>query len=518
MKRITFILTTILLASSLAHAQTASLDKTFGDHGATITSFPEKVAYGFESVILPDGKILQSGVVLEDDGGHEATVYRYDENGKLDMSFGIGGRVKLFSAWPMYAVRMATYPDGRILMYGYENRGGKWPFVTRILQNGIIDSTFGEYGSYHLADHTITSRFLEIALTGDNKILIVGTEGPFVGDPSITKPIFRRLTSDGRTDSTFGINGILTIPLQRDSLELDAVCKNSSEGYVFICRTLFRSHPEFVIFRTDANGSIDTTFAENGFLRLGVADGDCNASSAMVLSDNSILFNVNIQEGMTKSAIIKLTKQGELDDLFGISGAAYLSKPKIFSHGLTIDSLGRIISAGCTFVENDGAAISVFRYHSDGKLDSSFGVNGILKILPNSYGEANGIVLQKDGKYLVTGEIRSSKIGASNLICRIDPNAFSGVRNQSNNITSISLHPTPSTDNCTVTYTLPNNSTCTIKLRDESGREVRTLMTSEYRTVGKHDEELDLRGLSSGVYFLSLEYDGNVETAKLIKQ
>ncbi|HEY6172609.1 MAG TPA: T9SS type A sorting domain-containing protein, partial [Candidatus Kapabacteria bacterium] len=82
----------------------------------------------------------------------------------------------------------------------------------------------------------------------------------------------------------------------------------------------------------------------------------------------------------------------------------------------------------------------------------------------------------------------------------------------------ITLHPTPSTDYCTVTYTLASSSQCTITLRDESGREVRTYATNQYRTAGEHKEELDLRGLATGVYFLWVEHNGKTETAKLIKQ
>jgi uncharacterized delta-60 repeat protein len=520
MKRITILLTLLLCTYSLAYAQTASLDKTFGDQGATVTSFSEKDAYGFQSLILPDGKILQSGVILGDDDGHEAAIFKYDENGKRDLSFGVGGRVKLFSGWPMYALRMTTYPDGRILMYGYENQGTPRmrPFVTRILSNGIIDSTFGVHGSFYHGDYKITARFDEVVLTGDNKILVVGTEGKNLGATSNTKPMFRRLTSDGHIDSSFGLNGILVIPLEEDSLALHTVCKDSTGRYLFVCKTVFQSNPEIVVFRADINGIVDTTFAEDGFMSLRLTDGDYNVPTVMVLSDSSIIFNVNIRNGLyANTTLVKLTKLGMLDPSFGSYGTSLLLNDKVSSPscGFAIDSLGRIIAAGHTYFDQNGVNISVFRYHSDGMLDSSFGVNGVFTVFPNSFGEATGIIIQKDGKYLITGEIRLTAF-TSNLICRIDPNATSGVRGCETTNSSISLYPTPTTDNCTITYTLPKNSDCSLTLRDESGREVRTFMTDEYSTAGRHEEELDLRGLASGVYFLSLEHEGNIETVKVV--
>ncbi|HEY6172746.1 MAG TPA: T9SS type A sorting domain-containing protein, partial [Candidatus Kapabacteria bacterium] len=64
----------------------------------------------------------------------------------------------------------------------------------------------------------------------------------------------------------------------------------------------------------------------------------------------------------------------------------------------------------------------------------------------------------------------------------------------------------------------PTSTDCSLTLRDESGRAVRTFVTNEFRAVGKHEDELDLRGLATGVYFLSLDHDGKTETVKLIKQ
>jgi DNA-binding beta-propeller fold protein YncE len=143
----------------------------------------------------------------------------------------------------------------------------------------------------------------------------------------------------------------------------------------------------------------------------------------------------------------------------------------------------------------------------------------MLQLTDDISGGASGIRIQPDGKYLISAYSWSKESGQySSMIARLNPDPKSSVLRDISITSPLSLHPTPSTDNCTVTYTLANNSDCTLTLRDESGRSVKIFMTSQYRVAGKHEDELDLRGLASGVYFLSLEYDGKSEMVKLIKQ
>lgn len=127
----------------------------------------------------------------------------------------------------------------------------------------------------------------------------------------------------------------------------------------------------------------------------------------------------------------------------------------------------------------------------------------------------NPLTVQRDAKYLIAGNARVNDRNAAVLTRMINTGKLKTSTALPSN--SLTLHPTPSTESCTITYTLPTSGGCTMTLRDESGREVRTFVTNEFRTAGEHKEELDLRGLAAGVYFLSLEHDGKIETTKLIK-
>ena len=77
----------------------------------------------------------------------------------------------------------------------------------------------------------------------------------------------------------------------------------------------------------------------------------------------------------------------------------------------------------------------------------------------------------------------------------------------------LGTYPNPANRRATVRYALPDKQEVTLRLYDVLGRQVRTLVRKA--TEGPHEETLDVRTLSSGVYFLRLQSDGQVRTQKL---
>jgi hypothetical protein len=73
--------------------------------------------------------------------------------------------------------------------------------------------------------------------------------------------------------------------------------------------------------------------------------------------------------------------------------------------------------------------------------------------------------------------------------------------------------PNPARSQATVRYALPERGDVTIRLYDVLGRQVRTVVQGERQ--GRHEQRLDLDGLSSGVYVLRLRAAGETRTEKL---
>src|SRR5207253_537657 len=74
------------------YSMNGSLDTTFGTGGKVTTDIASSDDQAYAVVIQPDGKIIVAGDSFLEIGFVFALV-RYNSNGSLDTSFGIGGRV-----------------------------------------------------------------------------------------------------------------------------------------------------------------------------------------------------------------------------------------------------------------------------------------------------------------------------------------------------------------------------------------------------------------------------------------
>ena len=119
-----------------------SLDMTFGDNGVVTTDITGY--YMPTSVVIDaDQRIVVAG--SEYDVG---TLARYNTDGSLDTTFGVGG-IQTTSFGSGYAVghSVAIQSDGKILVAGRAYNGSNEDFgLARYNTDGSLDSTFGDNG------------------------------------------------------------------------------------------------------------------------------------------------------------------------------------------------------------------------------------------------------------------------------------------------------------------------------------------------------------------------------------
>jgi|RhiMetdeSRZDD1v2_1073273.scaffolds.fasta_scaffold391355_1 uncharacterized delta-60 repeat protein len=129
---LTFILTPVLLfyfAPLRAHAAAGDLDTSFGVGGKVVTDVsqtpdpfnPDSAEELAQDVaIQPDGKIIAVGFAINPTNGtSDFAVIRYNPDGSLDTSFGIGGQVLTdFNNSTDEAFAIALQVDGKIVVAG----------------------------------------------------------------------------------------------------------------------------------------------------------------------------------------------------------------------------------------------------------------------------------------------------------------------------------------------------------------------------------------------------------------
>ena len=85
---------------------------------------------------------------------------------------------------------------------------------------------------------------------------------------------------------------------------------------------------------------------------------------------------------------------GDLDPTFGTGGkvTTFVGSSNSVANTVAVQADGKIVVAGIPLLT---------RYNSDGSLDAAFGTNGVVTI--SGINQGNGVVIQPDGKILVTG-------------------------------------------------------------------------------------------------------------------
>jgi uncharacterized delta-60 repeat protein len=511
------ILIILLFATGLAYGQAGYLDKTFGDGGVVNIDFGwGSSIIPYDIHILPDGKIIHSG--RKNDNG--IFLMKHHSNGRVDSSFGDQGIAQFSPIREATDLKLYCYPDGRFLVYGYRGNphdAGILPFIVRFLANGTIDNTFGNDGMYEQPKSITSGLFKRIKVDSTGMIIALGEA--VLADALADKflPCISHITSLGKNDTSFGNMGIKSVGSVGDTSGINDAIIYSEDKCIFSVQS--PSSESINILCCDLNGVLDSSFGTDGRIMMNLSDGKEWVIMMISDRDGSILCMGAFQTlSRVKPVLMRILSTGSVDNSFGEFGIAPIPNDgyERSAYYVALDSNQNIIQCGGMDSSSYYFNIAMHYLH-DGKIDSSWGVNGTSKELPENLWDIYSVATDNDGKFVVAGyEYKPNhSIG---ILCRLNNIGKAQVSSSSKIFSSASLHPTPSAENCTVTYTLPSSGDCIMTLRDESGREVKTFATSGFRTVGEHKEELDLRGLASGVYFLQIESGGTIQTAKLIKQ
>jgi uncharacterized delta-60 repeat protein len=193
------------------------LDRSFGRNGTASTKLAS-FSVGNAVAIQPDGEIVVVGDAALDFG-----ITRYTAAGKLDRSFGDGGKVVTNiglskesdgSMYPSddHAVAVAIQRDGKLVVAGSSNALGP-PDVrnfalVRYTGDGRLDPSFGNGGK--VLTHFVRSSYPEgIVIQPDGKIVAAGGGAGYF--------VLARYTPDGKLDPTFGRGGKVQTTLRPGS-------------------------------------------------------------------------------------------------------------------------------------------------------------------------------------------------------------------------------------------------------------------------------------------------------------
>jgi len=117
--------------------------------------------------------------------------------------------------------------------------------------------------------------------------------------------------------------------------------------------------------------------------------------------------------------------------------------------------------------------------------------------------------------YLPSGNIIASDISTGLYILKLVTTGVNENITVVDNYTLMQNYPNPFNPLTTITYYIPKSSNVKIRVTDEVGRVVKTLV-DEFQNIGSYSAEFNGDGLASGTYYYTIKAGNFVETKKMI--
>jgi uncharacterized delta-60 repeat protein len=411
----------LLVASAVpAAAAPGQLDPSFGAGGTVIIEFPSSYSGARAVAVQADGRIVAAGFAHTNDSIiSDFALTRYDASGALDPTFGTGGKVRTdFGGRFDEALAVAVHLDGRIVVAGNSSdASGSDMAVARYNSDGTLDPTFDGDG-LALVDFGNEASARAVALQPDGKVVLAGwATQPVGGGCCVSDFALARLTTAGAPDTSFDGDGrVVTdfLPGTDNGHDAAQAVLVQADGRIVAAGSGVAggTSVDFAVARYLPDGSLDPTFSNDGLVTTDfvgyfdeIRDLAVDTGGRIVTGGQSCEFPGNADE-VCDFGLVRYTSDGSLDRRFGRQGRVRTDLGGDVGEGIrgvVVQADGRIVAAGDTSGPG-GSDLGLTRYRADGRLDRSFGVNGVV-ITPvsPSTDEVGGLTLQADGRLVVAG-------------------------------------------------------------------------------------------------------------------
>jgi uncharacterized delta-60 repeat protein len=379
-------------------------------YGIVTTALSTAADTAQDVLVQPDGKILVagSGYSLGVSNNPVIALIRYNADGTLDSTFSDDGIVMTkIGNYGDGGKGLALQSDGKILVVGSHSTSSSPDIaVLRYNPDGVLDSSFGVGGIVTTAVGTGTDFGQDIVIQPNGKILVAGysdtTPSDFIYNFALV-----RYNTDGSLDSTFSGDGKLTTAIGSFSDFTGSLTLQSDDKILVAGVSYNGSDRDFALVRYNTDGSLDSTFSGDGKLTTAIGlEGDEVSSVAVQADGKIIVAGKSVNAGYDYNAVVRYNTDGSLDNTFSDDGiVTTLNGLNSLGQDVVLQPDGKILVAGEGRTDVTYGHFGVVRYNTDGSLDNTFSNDGmvITAIAPSNSDQATGITLQSNGKILAAG-------------------------------------------------------------------------------------------------------------------
>lgn len=430
-----------------------SLDPTFGQDGSILIeelAGPGALVVGM--TLQSDGKILLAGFIEPDgqnltalgSGNIAATtstpeesyfVMRLLNNGSLDTDFATNGifdsGVEGFDNG--FATTVTVQFDGKIVVAGISQNLVEPTsdlsaqitstydfFVSRLLNDGSLDSTFAEAGTYVAHTELSEDWISEVFQQSDGNLVVLGTRSDILDAPSA---FLTRITALGTVDTTYGIDGVSEFFTNSASLELVKAAMQA-DGQIVVANNFSNNESINVeIFRITTDGEVDQSFGTDGALIIGDEFTNTYVFDLAIQPDGKIVavghHNANLgQEAGGELSTYRFRADSTLDPTFGEGGLVSIDiAPNLVATAIIVQPNGQLVIYGSALIINSN--ISNENYDFLVRLNSTkpVSVTGLTpsRLLDTRAGSPQGTIVVEKTKFGESKVLRVKVAGASGL-------------------------------------------------------------------------------------------------------
>ena len=263
-----------------------------------------------------------------------------------------------------------------------------------------------------------------ITIDAQGRILVTGSSVNSAGNADM---VIWRFNANGVLDTTFNNSGFVEHNSAAGGNADDAgnAITIDSQGRILVAGSSVNSagNADMVIWRFNANGTLDTTFNNSGFVvHNSAAGGNADDSGNAIAIDTQHRILVagssrNIS-GNTDMVIWRFNANGTFDTGFDGDGIVVQNNSAggnadDTGNAIAIDAQGKILVAGSSANAAGNADMVLWRFNANGTLDASFNGSGIVVHNSAAGGNAddNGksIAIDSQGRILVTGAAETAQ-------------------------------------------------------------------------------------------------------------
>lgn len=498
----------LLCCCGLSYGQYGELDDTFGNGG--LVTFEAEFAQDSKIVkVTPAQKIL---VGFENFTGF--SMHQYNQDGSLDNSFADNGLFSFNYGNFGSSLRDIDFQsDGRIILTGRawdtNNPNGMDIVTIRVNVDGSIDNSFGDGGMSLVDIDTEDDDVFDLEIQDDDKILLLRS------DDGENNGVIR-LNESGTLDDTFGVGGWYEaesnlIPAQAEGIAL--VLRLDGNIQMLFHDQFSTGWDSFYIAQVTSAGALDMAYADNGVF-VGDYQGKNYEAVELLEDSQGANFVIGRLDGADVNGIeyfsMKIGNDAVVDETYGDMGVATVETVDLeWCQAGFIQEDNKVLVAGSYVIDivNDHQETSIVRFNTDGSVDDTFGVNGVVyNDLADDAEWIFSLDMDEQNRIYAAGDVSDEPFIYSGSLTRYDSGVPIGIAEAPSDAHVLLLNPNPTEVilNIGGVKAIPANQS--FEIRNLSGQVV---LFGILQTCS-----IDIGHLDSGIYTLRID---SFEVSRFIK-